>query len=74
MAVFEVKVKVHAEDIMMASVAQKGVQNILDELEEHQSFLIELSDRNVAKRYKAQIMGIINNKLVQSLAGKIFGK
>ncbi|NTW18177.1 MAG: hypothetical protein HGA42_00585 [Nostocales cyanobacterium W4_Combined_metabat2_030] len=73
MATFEVKVLVHAEDIMQATVAQQGVQNILDELEEHQDFLIELSDRNVARKYKNQIMSIINNKLVKAIASKVLG-
>ena len=69
MAQFEVKVKVHADDIIMAGIAQQGIQNVLDELKEHQNFLIDLSDRNVAKGYKDKIMGIMNNPMVQKLAG-----
>lgn len=69
MAQFEIKVKVHADDIMMAGLAQQGVQNVLDELAEHQTFLIELADRNVARGYKEKIMGVMNNPLVKKLAG-----
>ena len=69
MAQFEVKVKVHADDILMAGIAQQGIQNVLDELKEHQNFLIDLSDRNVAKGYKDKIMGIMNNPMVKKLAG-----
>lgn len=66
---FEVKVKVHASDIMMAGIAQQGAQNVLDELAEHQDFLIELSDRNVARNYKEKIMSVMNNPIVKKLAG-----
>lgn len=66
---FEIKVKVHAPDIMMAGIAQQGVQNVLNELAEHQDFLIELSDRNVARGYKEKIMSVMNNPIVKKLAG-----
>lgn len=53
----------------MAGIAQQGAQNVLDELAEHQDFLIELSDRNVARNYKEKIMSVMNNPIVKKLAG-----
>ena len=68
---FKVTVELHATDIMQAQIAKEGVQNVLNELAEHQSFLIELSDASVAHAYKTKIMGIINNPIVKALASKM---
>lgn len=68
---FKVTVELHAADIMQAQIAKQGVQNVLNELAEHQGFLIELSDAQVAHSYKQKIMSIINNPIVKALASKM---
>ena len=71
---FEIVVKIKASDIMMATVLQKGVQNIIDELGEHQDFLIELSDKNKAKAYKNQIIGFSESPIIKNIANRFFKK
>lgn len=71
MAKFKVSIEVNAPDPMQALVYQQGIQNVVDELAEHQHFLVELSDINVARGYKNKIMGLINNPIVKKLSGGI---
>ncbi len=66
---FNVTVTVEASDVMMAGLAKEGIQNVLDELGEHQYFLIELADPAKAKGYKDKILTLINNPIVKILAG-----
>jgi hypothetical protein len=73
MAKFKVSVMVEAPDVMMAGLATQGVQNVLNELGEHQAFLIELADPIKAKDYKNKIMGLINNPVIKKLAGSFGG-
>jgi hypothetical protein len=69
MAKFKVTVEVTAPDVMMAGIAQQGIQNVLNELGEHQSFLVELSDPKVAKSYRDKLMTLLNNPMIKKIAG-----
>ncbi len=73
MAKFEIKVIVEAPDIMMAGMAGQGIQNVINELGEHQAFLIDLSNPQVAKGYKDKLMGLLNNPVIKKLAGTFGG-
>jgi hypothetical protein len=69
MAKFKVQIEVDAPDPMQALIYQQGIQNVVDELAEHQHFLVELADVNVARGYKNKIMGLINNPLIKKIGG-----
>ncbi len=73
MAKFKVEISVEATDIMMAQMAGQGIQNVVDELGEHQYFLIELSNRQVAKSYKDKLMSLLNNPIIKKVAANFGG-
>lgn len=73
MTKIKVTVTVNAPDVMMASMMQQGVQNVLDELGENQSFLIELANKQTAKGYKDKLMAMLSNPIVKKLAGTFGG-
>lgn len=67
----EIKLKVNAPDVMVAELMRQGAQNVLNELGEHQSILLDLSNPAVAADYRNKLMTIIENPLVKKMA-KIF--
>lgn len=70
---FKVTISLDAPDVMMAELAAQGVQNVINELDEHQSFLIQLADAETARDYKNKIMTLVNNPVVKKLAGTFGG-
>lgn len=69
----EVKVKVNATDVMVADIMRAGIQNVLNELGEHQAILADLSNPVVAADYRNKLMTIIDNPIVKKMAN-IFSK
>lgn len=68
---FKVVVEIESPDIMMAELAAQGIQNVINELGEHQNYLIELADASLARSYKTKILNLINSKIFKSFAGKL---
>jgi hypothetical protein len=70
MTEFEVKIKVKAQNFAKASLMAEGVQNVINELGEHnQALLVELADETTTKKYAADVMKWINNPMLRRIIG-----
>lgn len=68
---FEVKLNVQAGGLMEANQMRDALQNIHDELADNKEFLLDLSDRKIAREYAGKIKSLINNPMVKMLASKL---
>ena len=66
---FEVTIKIKANDVMQSTLIKEGLQNLVDELGEHQTFLVEISDKTVAHAYGKQVKSFLSNKIFASFLG-----
>ncbi len=67
MTVFKVEVEVTTSDIMQAELMRQALQNILNELGENQSLLIQFSNPGVAREYALKVKQLAGNPLAQKL-------
>lgn len=67
MARFIVDVEVSAPDVMQAELLRQALQNILNELGEHQSLLTQFSNPSVARDYAIKVQQLAQNPLAQKL-------
>jgi len=67
MARFKVEVEVDSPDIMQAELMRQALQNILNEIGEHQVLLMQFSNPGVAREYAVKVRQLAENPLAQKL-------
>jgi len=67
MARFKVDIEVNTSDIMQAELMRQALQNILNELGENQTLLMQFSNPSVAREYAVKVRQLAGNPLAQKL-------
>lgn len=66
-----VTIMVNASNVLEAEQKRQGIQAVVDQLGENESYLIELGQPGVAESWKNRLMGLMNNPLFKTFASKI---
>lgn len=67
MARISINVEVNVPDVMQAELMRQAIQNILNELGENQSLLMQFSNPGIARDYAVRVRQLAENPLAQKL-------
>lgn len=64
-----INITVDVTDFFEGEEVKKGLQNVMDEFDGNNGFIVELANREVVREYRKKLVAILNNPMLKRFAG-----